>query len=318
MRGKASTAAHIVSSLRTARPPRLCQSRKQQRVMAGTLLLENTRDLWSIASMAENGTWDAENDAWEFLVCAALHHTRASKPNLQAVLTLKTLDVSDEFGRVTDIEPVRQLSNLRTLVIMSPRVATLDSLVALKLLEELRLVQNVRVRSLEPIGHLTTLRRLVLSNSTRFRDIGPLASLDGLVELELGGTRVIDFSPVAALQELTKLGLHGTKIPNLRPLERLTRLEVLDLGQTAICDLEALAGLTRLKELTISRTKVSDLRPLEKLDNLERLEMVGCSKINSLAALHELPRLMYLSCNIRNRSELERFRQLHPDCTITK
>lgn len=73
------------------------------------------------------------------------------------------------------------------------------------------------------------------------RDVSPLSSLTGLMDLRLE---------------------NNSSISDMRPLSGLTRLETLFLGSTAISDVTPVSGLTLLKVLNLFGAQVSNIRPL--------------------------------------------------------
>lgn len=91
----------------------------------------------------------------------------------------------------------------------------------------------------------------------------PLKQVLGLVELNLGATKVndADLANLAGLTNLTRLHLENTPITDagLLHLRGLTRLEYLNLYGTAITDagLKELEGLKRLKHLYLWQTKTT-------------------------------------------------------------
>ena len=84
---------------------------------------------------------------------------------------------------------------------------------------------------------------------------------DGLLTLDLSGTKIADLAPLAGMP-LGELNLLGCgEIADFAPLRELRSLTSLELGRTRIGDLSPLRGLP-LVELRLASTRVSDISPL--------------------------------------------------------
>ncbi len=94
--------------------------------------------------------------------------------------------------------------------------------------------------------------------------LGPLGKVLGLVDLNLGNTKIkdADLANLKGLINLTRLHLENTPITDagLVPLKGLIHLEYLNLYGTAITDagLDQLQGLTHLKNLYLWQTKTTE------------------------------------------------------------
>jgi hypothetical protein len=113
-------------------------------------------------------------------------------------------------SQVSDLSPLAELKNLRSL--------------------DLNLTQ---VSDLSPLAELKKLEELVLY-ATQVSDLSPLAELKSLIVLELSNTQVSDLSPLAELKNLAGLGLDGTLVSDLSPLAELKNLEVLLLNDCSV------------------------------------------------------------------------------------
>jgi len=93
--------------------------------------------------------------------------------------------------------------------------------------------------------------------------LGPLGKVLGLVDLNLGGTKIkdADLANLKGLINLTRLHLENTPITDagLGQLKGLINLEYLNLYGTAVTDagLDQLKGLTHLKNLYLWQTKTT-------------------------------------------------------------
>lgn len=111
-------------------------------------------------------------------------------------------------------------------------------------------------------------------------DLAPLATLKGVVSLNLSGLDVTDASldRLKGLTELTRLHLERTKITDkgLHDLEHLVNLEYLNLYGTNITDagLVNLEGMKKLKHLYLWQTKVTDTGVARLKKSLPQVEVV--------------------------------------------
>ncbi|NQT89080.1 hypothetical protein HQ560_20090, partial [bacterium] len=209
----------------------------------------------------------------------------------------------------TDIEPLRELTGLRSLHLGECKtVRDLSPLADLRSLTHLSIAGERGARLLPHLKGLTELHRLEVMY-TEEADLAPLAGLTKLRHLSAGAANTpSDYSPLAGMTHLRTLyvgrvkGPEGpqflTKLTRLRelicgvypdvqslaPLERLTRLSYLHVrGCTNVRDLLPLAGLTELVRLNLgSLSMVTDLTPLEKL---RFLELLGLTRIRNVGSI---------------------------------
>ena len=105
-------------------------------------------------------------------------------------------------------------------------------------------------------------------------DIGPLALLTGLRDLDLHGCRMTDLAPIAGLPHLTELSLYGGEVKNLEPLAKLTKLTSLTISGCRTTDLLPILDLPELTVLTFRQlSRIEDLGLLTSLTGLETLDM---------------------------------------------
>ncbi len=97
-------------------------------------------------------------------------------------------------------------------------------------------------------------------SGTKINDLSPLADMP-LGTLNLNGCdQITDFAALSECRGLTSLQLAHTKIDDLAPLRNLP-LTDLGLGNTDIFDVSVLQGM-KLNKLDIQNTEVADLKPL--------------------------------------------------------
>lgn len=164
--------------------------------------------------------------------------------------------------QVTDISPVRALTQLRTLNCggsWTPRngmgrITDLSPLKGMKLSK--LIIDNTQLADLSPLAEVPLTH--LACPWTQVTDLSPLAGLP-LTELDLQHTRVWDLSPLQGMR-LTKLLCRGAQVHDLSPLEKMP-LAFLELGYAPVADLSPIQGMP-LQHLRIYHTRVSDLSPV--------------------------------------------------------
>ena len=136
-----------------------------------------------------------------------------------------------------DLEPIRNLRELRVLQCASTPLKSLDPLRNLLNLEEL-ICDNTGVTSLSPLKKLTKLRKLSVGSNVK--DIGGISELENLEELYIKCTKPI--TNLSPLKKLKKLSLSENEYALVKPdyrfnslsfLKDLKNLEFLDLNHTS-------------------------------------------------------------------------------------
>ena len=171
---------------------------------------------------------------------------------------------------ISDLEPIKELSNLESLDL-----------------------SGTAANDLRPLEVLTNLHTIKLSN-TKIKDLEPLRKLTKLKRLNIAETKVDNLSPLARLENLTLLGLADTKVSNLQPVRNHKKLSWLDIRDTEVTDIEPISGLSNLRSLFISGSKISNLEPLDSLDGLFDI-IVSAGQFKDLALSTRLPALRNLA-----------------------
>lgn len=137
---------------------------------------------------------------------------------------IQYLDLSGT--KITDVRPLKSLSNLKHL--------------------DLNMTQVIDI---SPLEKLTSLTHLDLG-MTEVNDVGPLAHLKNLISLNLGMASVIDVAPLMNLMKIKHLDLSNVyNFTNVTLLTSLIHLTKLCLWGTKVTDTSPLAKLTNLLEL---------------------------------------------------------------------
>lgn len=137
-------------------------------------------------------------------------NTRVNQALFEAFCEMSQLEsLYIKWGRITDLSPVAQLSNLRYLHIGSaPSIPSIEPLAALDLLVVLHIQNFKLVRDLEPLTALTALEGLAVhGDNWTVRSFSPLGCLRNLRYLFLWNLKARDgsLSPLFQLINLVSL-----------------------------------------------------------------------------------------------------------------
>lgn len=218
--------------------------------------------------------------------------------------------------RVADIQPVRALAGLKSLVCRGTITSKANGILAdlsplegmkltrlevqhnqriidLSALEKMPLVRlNCAMTGVADLGPLADMPLEVLfCGATAVTDLSPLAGMK-LRELHCNNTMIADLSPLAGMP-LEDLRCHGTLIKSLVAL-RNAPLVGLDCHRTELTDIGPLVGTKRLAVLDVSSTGVTDFSPLKDMPNLKILRG-DFDPRRDASLLHELKSLEWIN-----------------------
>ena len=192
--------------------------------------------------------------------------------SLNGIETCHSLKLLRIHGPVESLEPIRNLTQLESVIIMESTIS-----------------------DLEPVSNLKNLRMLQLFGAD-IEDLSALQTLSNLENLEIESTHVRDLTPLTKLGKLNNLDAGGLVVDDWTPLQHLKNLQYLDLQRTNFSDLGLLQGMHQLKSLSISGDALAgklDLSYLASFDKLENLVLFD-AKVTNAEALLELPALSRL------------------------
>ncbi|MDR0443044.1 MAG: hypothetical protein LBH44_06535 [Treponema sp.] len=200
--------------------------------------------------------------------------------------TIKSLDLY--AGDFSDLSPLAMLTELEELYIQSniyvTDISPLKSLTNLKKLD----LFGLPLESIEPISSLVNLRHLELAGykDCCFKELLPLKRLE---TLRLVNRTTLDATYIAQLQSLTKLsytpGAGGAVITNIEQLRKLINLK--DLAVVGVdLDISWITYLQNLESLAFSGCIINDISPLAKLPNLIDVELYQ-SEVRDITPLLE-------------------------------
>ena len=155
-----------------------------------------------------------------------------------------------------------------------------------------------------------------LNNRWAIVDMGFVAALPLLQQLNLSYNQIMVIQGLDALTQLQSLYLYYNQIADIRGLDALAQLQSLDLSSNQIADIKGLDALTQLQSLSLSSNGITDVKGLEKLTQLQSLSLSsnGITDVKGLEKLTQLQSL-YLSYNqitdIKGLEEPTQLQSLH-------
>jgi internalin A len=235
--------------------------------------------------------------------------------NLTSLLKLNL-----NFTKVTSIQLINKLRNLKELYLRDTWIGDLSPLADLPELEILD-ITDTRATNLAPLSHntklvelgvgarqipglavlsqLETLKKLRIIAQMRL-DLTPIGSLHNLEYLWIwGGAFPFDVSPLRQLKNLQDLTLSGLGMGTLAPVENISAIGELDhlkrvtFGQLEINDLSFVEGWHDLNEINLSEMPIPSLEPLRGHREL-RIISIHALPVADISPLLDLPNLTEL------------------------
>jgi hypothetical protein len=136
------------------------------------------------------------------------------------------IDVRISHQPLSDISPLRSLSDLEELKLISTNIRDIGPLADLEKLRHLQLNIN-QIEDVSPVSNLHDLEYLDIQRN-HVSDISPVRKLKGLVNLDMGMNPLTDISPVAELTMLEAIALHKLEISDYSPLRKAVSLKVIN------------------------------------------------------------------------------------------
>jgi len=228
---------------------------------------------------------------------------------------------------LTDISPLAQFTELRSLNFRHSHVSDISPLSSLSNLRRLDLAFH-EISDISPLASLPNLTILDLREN-RISDTAQFAAFNNLIALELSGNQINDIEALSMvvytyLPNLTNLSVSGdwhditplaslvnlerlqlvSNITDISPLANLVNLRSLKLlggvfGNQTI-DISPLASLVNLESLSMSNRQVDDITPLANLINLWSLSWQGAFPANGISVLAEHSTLSLFEIDYRD------------------
>lgn len=196
---------------------------------------------------------------------------------LEYAVNARFLDLGG--NAIADLSPLSGLDDLWYLEIDGPDQAfpDLSPIAGLTGLGELS-VNEVSLGDEQIWPYVATLTGLISLDvqDTPVSDASALSALTGLEELQLSGTDVTSVTFVEDLPDLRALWISWSGVADISPVYGLTALEELAISGLGIDDIGFAADMTDLAVLIMSDCSVTDFAPLATLTALRHLEVSGC------------------------------------------
>ena len=112
---------------------------------------------------------------------------------------------------------------------------------------------------------------------------------------------------------------HNSYMRDISFVAYMPDLEMVVLAMGDWFDASPLENCPKLWYAELQTTSLSDLRPLMKLQNLQDLNLCYCYALHDITPLYELPNLKRLYLGMLSpvpSEQVERFKELHPDCEV--
>ena len=196
-------------------------------------------------------------------------------------------DLSLSNRGLSDISPLAGLTEMINLNLHTNWITDISPLRDMTKLVRLRISEN----PLTDISALSELTELTVLRMHRHGDFiggqNPRSYMGATGVLFTNA--VTDIGPLAKLTKLVDLNIHTQDISDLTPLSGLTSLIELRLAANSFTDLSPLRGLTTLQYLELTGNNITDITPLSGLTNLMQLDLRFNPDLNNIQALFENP-----------------------------
>lgn len=219
-------------------------------------------------------------------------------------------------NELTDISPISNLTNLRTLKLYgvpvvdtsilsnltgltnleigSSQINDISFLSGLTNLKELKLADS-QVTSLDILSNLSNLESLSLSNNYNLTEINSLSSLPQLSKLELiRNEQLTDLSALLNLSNLTSFKCRYSPFFDINLLTNATNLEEIEINENQLSDISILSNFPQLSVLNLWGNQIADISPLSNLTALTELNLYH-NRITNISALENLKNITSLN-----------------------
>lgn len=161
---------------------------------------------------------------------------------------IRVLDASG--NQLTELEPLRNLTQLRKLFVSNNQITTVPS----------------------TLGLLTQLQELWASNN-QFVSLDAILNLNQLQTLDVSHNRLITLTEIGALTQLQKLWAFNNHLIELpKSIGNLTQLKILSVSNNRLTALpDAMGNLANLRVLHVSNNQSTSPEIIQRLANLQTL-----------------------------------------------
>ena len=195
-------------------------------------------------------------------------------------------------NQVTDISPLAELKELRSLNLNGNPISDITILKRLSCLTTLR-VMNTGLSPEELMGLAESLPQCAICYGVDDDEMIILGSHQfraDVTELNLSGLGIYSLDVLKDCTEIEALNLADNHISNLQELMMLSDLERLDISRNTVSDLRPLIGLPLLRELIAPDNLITETSVAGSITGLRSLDLSG-NPINEYSGLGQLERL---------------------------
>lgn len=208
-------------------------------------------------------------------------------------------------NRITDISPLRNLTNLRQISITTNAIEDISAVENFKYLTDFRAGWN-KIKNLDALKNKPNLKYLDVHDN-ELVDISGIKDSVNLFCIELDNNKIKNIDSFKNLKAIQSINLDSNQIEDISVLKDKTTIENLYIGDNNIGKLNALENLTNLKTLSVFSNGIDDLSPIRNLTKLQYLYMGdnNISDISIIANFTELIELGLLKNPITDLSPIE-------------
>ncbi|MDQ8204497.1 leucine-rich repeat domain-containing protein [Pelagicoccus sp. SDUM812003] len=218
-------------------------------------------DLASLTSLSINGSSSSTGEALSDL------------SGLEYAVSLESIDVT--YSLIESLDPIRDLSSLRTIRIAHSELLDPGDLSGLVNLNSLDLSSN----RLEAVPIVPASIQTLSFTNNQIIDISEVAGLSDLESLSLSGNLIEDISSLIGLDSLKTLYLNGNQVYRTTALRSLVGLQTLGLERNHLDSMVDLEELKDLSNLWISHNYIDFAEPSDRLA-LDAFKQQGVNFIN--------------------------------------
>lgn len=221
-----------------------------------------------------------------------------------------TYNVDGEFvegrGDIGSLEDLRQMKNLKLLVLSKQDITEISPLVELPL--EALFIDSNMVSDISVLKDLTRLTKVSISDNL-IVDLTPIKKLGKLNFLDISDNPITDISCLLGMQ-IREMWIVDTPIRDYTPLTQLTSLEKLLVMTIPEEGVKAIGTLNNLRNVTIFHGGLKNLEYLKNLSKLQILDIGHNDELSDLSGIGLMPKLQYLSVNNTSVNSLEPLNEL--------
>lgn len=203
-------------------------------------------------------------------------------------------------GSITDLSDLRNMPNLRIILIGGEYIRDLSPLADLQYLQRLELRDNY-ISDLSPLANKSMLSdACFLSN--QLTSIEAVNTWPAIRNLNLSGTGYFDGSPIAGLKHMDTLDISN----NSDAYKYLAGMYVneLSLGAAGQTDLECVRDIAYVSKLYICWSDIQDISALAGREDITYLNMEDCV-IDDLSPLFTMPNLNKVEMSVWEKKQME-------------